>query len=47
MTIGWSMNQYALPRPVTRCFDTSSSRKDIRLVDDVMAASIAPVCIAA
>jgi hypothetical protein len=32
---------------VVSAFDTSSSRNEMRLVDDVMPASIAPVCIAA
>ena len=44
---GSNMNQYALPRPVVRFFDTSSRRNEISEVDEVSAASIAPVCIAA
>ena len=44
---GSNMNQYDLPRPLVRNFDTSSRRNEMRLVDDVSAASIAPVCIAA
>ena len=44
---GSNMNQYDLPRPLVRNFETSSRRKEMRLVDEVSAASIAPVCIAA
>src|ERR1700720_1815681 len=47
MISGSSMNQLDLPRPVVRLFETSSRRKEIRLVDEVIAASQAPVCIAA
>ena len=41
------MNQYALLRPLVRCLAISSSLNEMKLVDDVIAASIAPVCIAA
>ena len=44
---GSNMNQYDLPRPLVSAFETSSRRNEMRLVDDVSAASIAPVCIAA
>ncbi len=44
---GSSMNQYVLLRPVVRYFAISSSLNEMKLVDDVIAASIAPVCIAA
>ena len=47
MRSGSSMNQYVFPRPLVRNFETSSRRNEMRLVDDVNAASIAPVCIAA
>ncbi len=36
-----------LLRPVVRAFAISSRRKEMRLVDVVMATSIVPVCIAA
>ena len=45
---GSSMNQYDLPcLLIVRCFDTSCSRNEIRLVADVVTMSTAPVCIAA
>ncbi len=47
MITGSNMNQYDLPRPVVRLLATSSSRNEIRLVEEVIAASQAPVCIAA
>src|SRR5262249_17566589 len=47
MTSGSSMYQYDLPRPVVRLFATSSSRNEMRLVEDVMPACHADVCVAA
>src|SRR6266404_6526497 len=41
------MNQYEAPAPDVRDLATSSSRNEIRLVEEVMPASQAPVCIAA
>src|SRR3954452_15337104 len=41
------MNQYDAPAPEVSAFATSSSRNEIRLVEEVMPASQAPVCIAA
>src|SRR5262245_61506936 len=47
MITGSSMYQYDLPRPEVRLLAISSSRNEIRLVEDVMPASHAPVCMAA
>src|SRR5215831_4079255 len=42
------MNQYDRPwLLMVRCLETSDSRNDSRLVDDVVTASAAPVCMAA
>lgn len=41
------MNQYEACAPEVRNFETFSRRKEIRLVEEVMPASQAPVCIAA
>ena len=41
------MNQYAPLRPVVKDLATSSRRKEISEVEEVMAASMAPVCMPA
>ena len=45
--IGSSMNQYERSRPEVRALDSSSRRNEIRLVEEVITASHAPVCTAA